>query len=40
MDTIKTDMRNLQQSKKSEQVYLNPYSNVSSIDGRYYDGKK
>lgn len=40
MDTIKTDMRNLQQSKKSEQVYLNPYSNVSSVDGRYYDGKK
>ena len=26
--------------EKSEQVYLNPYSNVSSVDGRYYDGKK
>ncbi|MGE7110261.1 flagellar protein FliT [Lysinibacillus sp. NPDC047702] len=40
MIAIKIDMKNLQQSKKSEQQYLNPYSNVRVMDGMYYDGKK
>lgn len=40
MTAIKIDMKNLQQSKKSEQTYLNPYSNVRVMDGMYYDGKK
>ncbi|WP_244854872.1 flagellar protein FliT [Lysinibacillus parviboronicapiens] len=40
MTVIKTDMKNLQQSKKSEQTYLNPYGNVRVMDGMYYDGKK
>ena len=40
MTAIKIDMKNLQQSKKSEQTYLNPYSNVRIMDGMYYDGKK
>lgn len=40
MTAIKTDMRTLQQSKKTEQQYLNPYSSVRVMDGMYYDGKK
>lgn len=40
MKVIKNDMKNLQQSKKSEQQYLNPYSNVRVMDGMYFDGKK
>lgn len=40
LNVIKTDMKNLQQTKKSEQTYLNPYSNVRVMDGMYYDGKK
>jgi len=40
MAAIKTDMKTLQQSKKTEQQYLNPYSSVRVMDGMYYDGKK
>ncbi len=40
MTVIKTDMKTLQQSKKTEQQYLNPYSSVRVMDGMYYDGKK
>lgn len=36
---IKDDLRNLNQTKKSEQRYLNPYSNVGVMDGKYYDKK-
>lgn len=37
---VKKDMKVLQKSKKSEQQYLNPYSDVRVMDGMYYDGKK
>jgi len=40
MTAIKSDMKTLQQSKKTEQQYLNPYSSVRVMDGMYYDGKK
>lgn len=40
IEAIKTDMKKLQQTKKTEQIYLNPYSNVRVMDGMYYDGKK
>ncbi|XQN53657.1 flagellar protein FliT, partial [Lysinibacillus capsici] len=33
------DMANLQKTKKSEQQYYNPYSNVRVMDGMYYDKK-
>ncbi|WP_155591988.1 flagellar protein FliT [Lysinibacillus cavernae] len=39
MDAIKQDMANLQKTKKSEQQYYNPYSNVRVMDGMYYDKK-
>ena len=40
MSAIKTDMKELQTSKKSEQQYLNPYSHIQTMDGMYYDKKK
>lgn len=39
MSAIKQDMANLQKTKKSEQQYFNPYSNVRVMDGMYYDKK-
>lgn len=39
MDAVKQDMANLQKTKKSEQQYYNPYSNVRVMDGMYYDKK-
>ncbi|KGR86902.1 flagellar protein FliT [Lysinibacillus boronitolerans] len=39
MDAVKQDMVNLQKTKKSEQQYFNPYSNVRVMDGMYYDKK-
>ena len=40
MISIKTDMKELQTSKKSEQQYTNPYASVQAMDGMYYDKKK
>ena len=40
MDTVKEDMKELNNTKKHEQQYINPYSNVSVMDGRYFDNKK
>lgn len=40
MRSIKDDMRDLQNAKKNEQQYMNPYSNVRVMDGMYYDKKK
>lgn len=40
MNAIKQDMKNLQNSKKNEQQYMNPYSEVRVMDGMYYDKKK
>lgn len=39
MSAVKQDMENLQKTKKSEQQYFNPYSNVRVMDGMYYDKK-
>ncbi|PJO41188.1 flagellar protein FliT [Lysinibacillus xylanilyticus] len=39
MNDVKQDMANLQKTKKSEQQYFNPYSNVRVMDGMYYDKK-
>ncbi|WP_107923553.1 flagellar protein FliT [Lysinibacillus parviboronicapiens] len=39
MDAVKQDMANLQKTKKSEEQYFNPYSNVRTMDGMYYDKK-
>ncbi|MEA0554076.1 flagellar protein FliT [Lysinibacillus irui] len=39
MNAVKQDMANLQKTKKSEQQYFNPYSNVRVMDGMYYDKK-
>lgn len=37
---IKQDMKVVQNAKKNEQQYANPYSNVQVMDGMYYDKKK
>lgn len=39
MAEIKHDMKDLQNQKKNEQQYMNPYSNVRTMDGMYYDKK-
>lgn len=39
MSVIKADLRTVQNSKKNEQQYMNPYSSVAVMDGRYYDKK-
>lgn len=40
MGKVKEDLRTVQQSKKQEQQYSNPYSHLQTIDGMYYDKKK
>lgn len=40
MSAVKADMKELNNAKKHEQQYINPYSNVSIMDGRYFDNKK
>lgn len=37
---VKTDLKELQNSKKHEQQYANPYADVRTMDGMYYDKKK
>lgn len=39
-EAVKLDIKNLQNSKKHEMQYINPYANVQVVDGRYYDKKK
>lgn len=39
MNAVKDDMKVLQNAKKNEKQYMNPYSNVAVMDGRYYDKK-
>ena len=39
MKSIQVDLKNLQNAKKNEQQYMNPYANVQVMDGRYYDKK-
>lgn len=40
MKSIQKDLKDLQNSKKNEQQYINPYASVQVMDGRYYDRKK
>lgn len=40
MIQIKTDLKNVQLTKKSEQSYLNPYAATSTLDGMYFDKRK
>ncbi|HWL24543.1 MAG TPA: flagellar protein FliT [Ureibacillus sp.] len=40
MESVKQDMKNLQNAKKNEKQYINPYSSVRVMDGMYYDKKK
>lgn len=40
MQVVKQDMKDLQNSKKNEKQYINPYSSVQVMDGMYYDKKK
>lgn len=40
MNDIKKDMKDLQNAKKNEHQYMNPYADVRVMDGMYYDKKK
>lgn len=40
MQAVKKDMKNLQVAKQKEKEYINPYSSVRVLDGKYYDKKK
>ena len=40
MQAVKKDMKNLQMAKQKEKEYINPYSSVRVLDGKYYDKKK
>ena len=40
MNAVKYDLKELQNAKKNEQQYMNPYSHVQVMDGMYYDRKK
>lgn len=39
MKIIQADLKDLQNAKKNEQQYMNPYASVQVMDGRYYDKK-
>lgn len=40
MEAVKKDMRDLQNAKRNEHQYMNPYSKVRVMDGMYYDKKQ
>ena len=40
MDAVKDDIKELQNTKKHERQYIDPYENLRALEGRYYDGKK
>ena len=40
LNVIKADMKDLNNQKKNETQYMNPYSHVQVMDGMYYDKKK
>lgn len=40
MDTVRNDIKDLQNTKKNERHYIDPYEDLRIIEGRYYDGKK
>lgn len=37
---VKNDLKDLQNAKKTEKQYSNPYAHVQGMDGMYYDKKK
>lgn len=39
-EAIKLDMKDLQNAKKNELHYIDPYESLRNLDGRYFDGKK
>ena len=39
MKAIQLDLKDLQNAKKNEKQYINPYASVQVMDGRYYDKK-
>lgn len=39
-DDVKIDLKNLNQNKRSQQSYSNPFTHVQTYDGRYYDKRK
>ena len=39
MKVIQLDLKDLQNAKKNEKQYMNPYSEIATMDGRYYDKK-
>ena len=39
MKVIQLDLKDLQNAKKNEKQYMNPYANIQVMDGRYYDKK-
>ncbi|MFJ8064160.1 flagellar protein FliT [Psychrobacillus sp. NPDC096426] len=40
MTLIKTDIKSLQQKKRHESSYTNPYAATQTMDGMYFDNKK
>jgi flagellar protein FliT len=40
MNAVKNDIKDLQNTKRNELHYIDPYENLRIIEGRYYDGKK
>lgn len=40
MALIKTDIKSLQQKKRHEGSYTNPYAATQTMDGMYFDNKK
>lgn len=40
MILIKTDIKSLQQKKRHESSYTNPYAATQTMDGMYFDNKK
>lgn len=40
MDAVKKDLKDLQNMKKNEKQYMNPYASVQVMDGMYYDKKR
>lgn len=40
LNSIKSDLRDIQLTKQTEKNYSNPYADVRVMDGKYYDTKK
>ena len=40
MEAVKEDIKDLQNTKKHERQYIDPYEDLRTLEGRYYDGKK